>query len=495
MGLKKGNAPPRPRPRRSDYTGERVSVYLPGRQAGEPDKKKAEPAAAGDGGEKPPAAPAGGEKSPASGACPGCGKLSEAEGQFCIDCATKNRVTDMANLISSLKAKEVHMLPAERFLFQARSALAVSAYKDVEMLCAQAEYAAREQEADFEESHRILARCEESIASAIEAGKNTLAAEKAFQKATAMFKKGKYTECMEEAVIVPTLIMDRPRPRIIPAGMAAPAQAGEKRPVEPAPGIAPMTGTAPGAAGEAAPPLKPEPREKKSSPPPEPAGAAETAQVGAPSSQPSTARTRGEVGGGSSGEGALPEAEMARCPSCGERIERGRETCPACGKPAAPAAGDGEAQKPACAKCGELLEPGWRVCPVCKSPIGEPPKEEEDGACPSCGREVLPAWTICPYCDARLKKGGAAMRVRRGFSRPENPAPAIPPALREKGVLAQIEEVDRMLDEEARRGHDVRKARNLLELAVNFTRSGNYDKGERYVRKAKNVAETLLSMS
>lgn len=86
------------------------------------------------------------------------------------------------------------------------------------------------------------------------------------------------------------------------------------------------------------------------------------------------------------------------------------------------------------------------------------------------------------------------MRVRKGFSRPERPAPEVPPEIRQKGVMAQIEEVDRLLDEAGRRDLDVRKARNLLELAVNFTRSGNYDKGERYVRKAKNVAETLLSI-
>jgi hypothetical protein len=119
---------------------------------------------------------------------------------------------------------------------------------------------------------------------------------------------------------------------------------------------------------------------------------------------------------------------------------------------------------------------------------------DTDGSCASCGREVLPSWTICPFCDSRLKDPESAVEVRKGFSRPEKAAPAIPPALREKGVLSQIEEVDRLLDEANRRELDVRKARNLLELAVNFTRSGNYDKGERYVRKARNVAETLLSL-
>jgi hypothetical protein len=86
------------------------------------------------------------------------------------------------------------------------------------------------------------------------------------------------------------------------------------------------------------------------------------------------------------------------------------------------------------------------------------------------------------------------MKVHKGFSRPERTAPELSPALREKDVLAQIEEVDRLLDEAGRRDLDVRKARNLLELAVSFTRSGNYEKGERYVRKAKNVAETLLTI-
>ena len=85
------------------------------------------------------------------------------------------------------------------------------------------------------------------------------------------------------------------------------------------------------------------------------------------------------------------------------------------------------------------------------------------------------------------------LSVTGTIARPDRPVPTIPPVLREKGVLAQIEEVDRLLDEAKRRGLDVRKAQNLLELAVNFTRNGNYDKGERYVRKAKNVAETLLA--
>jgi predicted amidophosphoribosyltransferase len=420
---KKGDEPPRPRPRRADYTGHRVSVFIPGRKA-ETAARPPEPSATQ---EKPAA--------PDAAACPGCGKPPERPGGFCTECERKNRVTEVENLVSSLKTKEVNMLPAERYLFQARSALAVSAWKDVLRLTAQAEAAAREQEADFEEGQRILARCEESIASAIEAGRNTIAAEKAFRKATMLFKQGKYTDCMEEAVLIPTLIMDRPRPRVVPAGTVG-----------------------------------------------EPAGAGET-----PGGSPTPSATpSGPAGGDPSGPG------MVRCQSCGQKINREKTVCPACGKPTAPHDETSSREGRACPTCGEPLDPGWDVCPACNTPAAEDP-DASDGSCHSCGREVLPSWTMCPFCDAKLKDDGSAMKVRKGFARPDRPVPTIPPVLREKGVLAQIEEVDRLLDEAKRRGLDVRKAQNLLELAVNFTRNGNYDKGERYVRKAKNVAETLLA--
>ena len=421
---KKNDAPPRPRPRRSDYTGQRVGVIVPGRQA---------EAKAG-----PPPQTGHGEKQAATDAavCPGCKKPSDGPGRFCAECEAAKFVTEVGNLVSSLKTREVNMLPAERYLFQARSALAVSAWKDVSRLAAQAEAAAREQEADFEEGQRILSCCVETITASIEAGKNTLAAEKAFRKATLFFKQGRYTDCMEEAVLIPTLIMDRPRPRVVPAGVGG-------HPDGPA-------GSPPGTAGPG----------------------------GAP---PAAARIKD------------PDQATARCHSCGERIDRGLVTCPGCGKPTRPPGQPAWEEGRACPGCGEALDPSWRVCPACNAPVADLPADT-DGSCASCGREVLPSWTICPFCDSRLKDPESAVKVRKGFSRPEKAAPAIQPALREKGVLSQIEEVDRLLDEANRRELDVRKARNLLELAVNFTRSGNYDKGERYVRKARNVAETLLSL-
>lgn len=419
---RKAEEPPRPRPRRSDYTGQRVSVFVPGRQA--------EPSARTPPQSAPKAEPA--PQSPS--ACPGCGKPPERPGGFCLECECKNRVTDVGNLVSSLKTKEVNMLPAERHLFQARSALAVSAWKDVLRLSAQAEAAAREQDADYEEGQRILARCEEMVASAIESGRNTLSAEKAFRKATLLFKQGKYTDSMEEAVIIPTLIMDRPRPKVVmaqpPGGPAG--DDGEKRDATTAPG-----------------------------PPPGPAG------------------------------GGEPAREMVRCLSCGRGIERGAPACPSCGKPATSSEDAAWSAGRACPTCGETLDPAWNVCPGCNTPLSGNP-DAPDARCPSCGREVLPTWTMCPFCDAMLRDDGGALRVKKGFSRPDRPAPAVPPAVRESGVLAQIREVDRLLEEANRRGLDVRKAKNLLELAGNFTRAGNFDKGERYVRKAKNVAETLL---
>jgi hypothetical protein len=355
---------------------------------------------------------------------------------YCDEHESARFVTEVGSLVSSLKTREVDMLPAERYLFQARSALAVSAWKDAARLSAQAEAAAREQEADFEESQRLISRCEETIANAIEAGKNTLAAEKAFRKATLLFKDGRYTASMEEAVLIPAMIMDRPRPRVIPAGSGAgPPGAGVASAADPAATAGRPPGAADGAPGPAA----------------------------------------------------------GRCRSCGERLDPGREDCPACGRTSITSGQPAWQEGRPCPGCGEPLEPAWRVCPACNSPVDGGP-DAGSGNCPSCGREVLPAWSVCPFCDARLRDPREAMKVRRGFSRPERSAPEIPPALREKGVLAQIEEVDRLLDEAGRRDLDVRKARNLLELAVGFTRSGNYDKGERYVRKAKNVAETLLTL-
>jgi len=423
-GKKKGTEPPRQKPRRSDYKGKRVQIFVPGRQTtGAPGP----PAATG-----PQAGPGGA----AGSSCPGCGKPSDREGGESSGCGCERRVAEVADLIGSLKTREVNVIPAERYLFQARSALAVSAWEDVKNLVDRAETLARGQESDFEECAGILARCEEALTVARQAGRNTLAAEKALRRATLLFKEGRYTNSMEEAVLVPTLILDRPHPRIV-----IPADE-----VRAGPGIPDGSagGTAGGAAGRA---------------------------IGSGDAAPS----------------------MVRCPACGERVAEGTVTCPACGRPVSPREQEEWANGRSCLGCGESLEPGWKVCPACNTPVaGE--LDHPDGSCPSCSREVLPTWTVCPFCDARLRSDGEAMRVRKGFSRPERPAPEVPPEIRQKGVMAQIEEVDRLLDEAGRRDLDVRKARNLLELAVNFTRSGNYDKGERYVRKAKNVAETLLSI-
>jgi hypothetical protein len=108
----------------------------------------------------------------------------------------------------------------------------------------------------------------------------------------------------------------------------------------------------------------------------------------------------------------------------------------------------------------------------------------------------LPEWRICPYCDAALPREECTEPSRRkwqlGNAR-ESDAPQIPPEVRERSLLEQIALTGGLLEQASAKGLDVAKARNLLDLAASFVRSRNYDKGERYARKARNVAETVLS--
>jgi hypothetical protein len=115
--------------------------------------------------------------------------------------------------------------------------------------------------------------------------------------------------------------------------------------------------------------------------------------------------------------------------------------------------------------------------------------------CPSCGRELLPDWRLCPYCDAELPGVGGAGPSRRRWQRgtAASAAHKLPPEVRERELLEHIERTGKMLENASARGLDVTKARNLLDLAASFARSRNYDKGERYARKARNIAETVLS--
>lgn len=52
-----------------------------------------------------------------------------------------------------------------------------------------------------------------------------------------------------------------------------------------------------------------------------------------------------------------------------------------------------------CTSCGEPLEPGWKSCPACGSATGS-------GAllsCPRCGQAVKANWRLCPHCQTTLE--------------------------------------------------------------------------------------------
>lgn len=147
-----------------------------------------------------------------------------------------------------------------------------------------------------------------------------------------------------------------------------------------------------------------------------------------------------------------------------------------------------------CPVCREPLEPDWNACPNCSALIED---RLPTGLCRACGRELLPKWRICPFCDTDIPHNAAMEtreKARRSARSQRSHEPPVPPQQRERALLEQIEQVKLLLDQACAKGRDVTKGRNLLELAVSFTRSRNHDKGDRYVRKARNVAETMLSI-
>lgn len=420
----------RPKPRRKPYTGPRLKIIVPGRKGG----PSGAPA-------RSPGSPAAVPPGPDLELCPTCGARSPEGGGLCNRCRAQARLTETENLISTLRSKGVEVLEAERSMYRARSAQALEAVGDVETLCDRAEAAARQQDSDHDEANEGLSRCANAIAAAIGSGKDTAGAEKVLERASALFRQGDYPGTLEQAALIPLLIAGRVE------------QGGNE-------GVA---GRVSGVRGPGS-------------------GVGTTTDKAVPDTRPPKPETRSPTSGP---PGALPR----RCGSCGERLAEGQQNCPRCG------AGDGpgnEAGFPSeCPICGEPLEPEWKSCPNCSALIDD---EGPLSRCRACGRELMPKWKICPYCDTDLPKdmaNGARSRPRKAATRQ---VPVIPPAMRERGLLEQIEQVDRLLDSASKRGLDVTKGRNLLDLAVSFTRSRNYEKGERYVKKARNVAETMLSL-
>ncbi|MEM2869460.1 MAG: zinc ribbon domain-containing protein [Thermoplasmata archaeon] len=341
--------------------------------------------------------------------CPKCGTELSGPGGPCQTCEAEERVNRAAELVTSLRLKGVEVLEAERYIYQARSALALRALEDVLQLCAKAEEKARQLEAEQKEAQELVARCEAEISAAEKDGRNTAVARRALARALAFLRQGSYLEAMEEAATVPSLI-------------------------------------------------------------------------GPPFSEKGPART-----------GAIRRfpGSAARCQVCGEGVSESSLTCPLCGSSTGLS---GKTPQEFCRGCGERIEPGWKTCPSCETPI-EKRAELWTGRCPSCGREVLAEWSLCPHCEAKIPGGGRRARSSSGprvVREERGEPPVIPPEERKRALLHEIEEVTKLLREVEGRGIDARKGWNLLDLARAFTRNGNYEKGERYVRKARYVAETML---
>ncbi len=411
-------SPPQPKPKgekgevrrkkepRKPFTGQRLKIYLPGRapvdeiSAG----PTAAPAPGESGGSETQAVETHSIGSEAPPMCSRCGQSASPTGALCQSCDAEERVERAAELVTSIRVRGVDVLEAERYLYQARSALALRAYDDVMQLCGRAEERARQLEGEYREAQELVARCEREISTAIERGRDTTLAQRALERAVASLKKGRYLEALEEAANVPSLI-------------------------------------------------------------------------GSPSSGAARLRTPPKV-----------VAPARECPACGESVPLEALRCPLCGS-----ATQEEAAEAAllCPECGERVESDWRICPSCDASL-EGIRKERPRVCPSCGKDVLPTWRLCPYCDASLPgEGGRPRSSPRVVSEERVSASPLPPEERERRLLAEIEEVAKILSEVERMGVDARKGRNLLELAESFTRNKNYDKGERYVKKARHVAETL----
>jgi predicted amidophosphoribosyltransferase len=425
----------RPKPRRPHYNGNRLKIYLPGRSSGGgsgatgPGPAPPAPSAASEGGD------------PVQALCHSCGARTPPDGGLCERCAVQARLVETENLLTSLRSKGIYVLTAERSVNRARAALALNALQDVEQLCERAATTARILDSEYDRAGELLTECERSIAAMIESGGDTTAAQKSFERATGLYKRGDYTAAIELAAVIAE--------EVVASGAVGPGPDGG--------------GRVPGA------------------------GAVDDRQSGRP--RRGGLETIGTVLRGREPEhlhshsssypapGTRPPAPEALRPSPYTLYD-----CPE------PSPNPGE-----CTVCGEPLEPEWNSCPNCGALILD---EVPANLCRSCGRELLSNWRICPFCDAELPRDGQAERYEKRQRRAEDArsgASQIPPAEREKNLQEQIAQTGKLLEEASAKGLDVTKGRNLLDLADSFARSRNYDKGERYVRKARNVAETVLS--
>jgi len=455
----------RKKEKRLPYTGHQVPIYIPGRpEVRNPVEAGLAPA---------PTGPAAGTVAPAvagaavfapaaqsgpamptvpAGGCPTCGRPSGVPGQPCESCDARYCLDRVSALLSSLKGKGLNVLPAERLMYQAQSAYSLTAFNDVRQLCGEAESTARTIEGDDRDARSEISGFEDVIAEAVVEGKDTSAAEGALERANTLLAAGDYARARAEAANIPSLIREReaaPAPPHMPTPPVAPVPpspaAGPRCPscgedIESDWNVCPSCNAA----------------LKAPAPPPAPAG--------------------------------------PKCPNCGEPVEKEWNVCPSCdialGKSPEPLRPPGAPPKPPvnkCPKCGEEVEANWKLCPSCNASLVLD-RSEKKAACPSCGKDVLPAWSLCPYCDAELRPKGRE-KQQAGPSAPAPPPPAA--SSKEQRILNDIEKVEARLKQVERDGVDVKKARNMLELAVSFAKSGNHDKAEKYVSKARGIADAL----
>jgi RNA polymerase subunit RPABC4/transcription elongation factor Spt4 len=74
--------------------------------------------------------------------------------------------------------------------------------------------------------------------------------------------------------------------------------------------------------------------------------------------------------------------DAIKCPSCGEEIEIGTDSCPECDQPLCPQCGAAVSEDdPACPACGHEFT---FTCPDCEAEVGV-----EDMICPNCGLEFF----------------------------------------------------------------------------------------------------------
>jgi hypothetical protein len=176
----------RPKPRRPVYTGNRLRIFLPGRVVHN---------GAGRAVDAPPSRPmtsAGGAGDPTSGLCPSCGARPPPEGGLCDRCTEQARIMETENLLTSLRAKGIDVASAETSVHQARVALALDTFREVEELCERAAAAAKKSDSDHDRARELLSECERSIAGFIESGADTSAAQGSLERATGLFNRGQY---------------------------------------------------------------------------------------------------------------------------------------------------------------------------------------------------------------------------------------------------------------------------------------------------------------